>query len=366
MEKILHKVQEPGADALYIWRDGEVLTDWHSTYGDRPIDTMSVTKSIVNLAIGRLVYTGKLPTIDLSVCELFAEWRGDSRREITIRHLLSQTSGLASDRTTEKIYASPDIVRFALEAELATAPGTRFFYNNRATNLLAGVVERASGRKLDDYMAEEIFSALGISEWSWTRDSSGNPYAMSELALRAADLAKLGRLMLDGGVADGTRILDKTWVDESSRPGQPFNSQYGLLWWLIPESAVLTIDDSVVAAWCAADPPVDEAFISRVLPLKDKPFTRETFFPALSSALGVEPTDEGLAEWYTNTRRRGLPDGKLSPSRIVGIYAQGDLGQYLVVLKKERLIAVHQRTGQAAIRSGPEFIDMLRRAASGG
>lgn len=90
VEDLLRGAQQPNSDALYVWRDGEVLADWHSSVGDRPIETMSVTKSIVNLAIGHLLYAGRLPSIDLPVSDFFDEWRVGPKRGILIRHRSSR------------------------------------------------------------------------------------------------------------------------------------------------------------------------------------------------------------------------------------------------------------------------------------
>jgi CubicO group peptidase (beta-lactamase class C family) len=322
---------------------------------------MSVTKSIVGLAIGRLLYLGKLSSLDEPVCEFFPTWRSGPKREILVRHLLSQTSGLAADRTTESIYASKDFVQFALEADVESPAGTRFFYNNRATNLLAGIVERAAECKLDRFMADEFFAPLGIHQWSWTHDQSGTPHAMSGLSLRASDLAKFGQIMINRGTWEGTRLVSEDWVSESSVASQPYYPHYGLLWWLVPESVEFTIDDSILHAWRTANPPVDERFIERVLPLKDRRFTREGFRNAVTKALGIEPTDSGVMEWNRNTRQRGLPEVRTLPSRIIGVYGEGYLGQYLVVLPGSQTVAVLQRTGREPFDKPTEFLDFVRR-----
>ncbi len=361
VEELLRRVQQPGSDALYVWRDGEVLVNWHSAAGDRPIETMSVTKSIVNLAIGRLLYLGKLPSLDVPVSEFFPAWRSGPKRDILVRHLLNHTSGLVADRTTESIYASADFVQFALDADLGSPPGSRFFYNNRATNLLAGLVERAAGCQLDAFMANEFFLPLGIHRWSWTRDRAGNPHAMSGLSLRAEDLAKFGQIMFNQGIWEGTRFVSEDWVAESSAVSQPHEPTCGLLWWLIPESVEFTIDDSVIHAWRTAIPPVEEGFIERILLLKDRRFRRGTLRNALAEALGVEPTESGLEEWNRNTWQRGLPTVRTVPSRILGVHGNGYLGQHLVVLPASRLVAVLQRIGPEPLDSSVDFIDLVRR-----
>jgi len=138
-----------GVTRSWAFGEGARLTQGGSTRSE-PIQTMSVTKSVVGLVIGRLVTLGKLASIEEPVHALFPEWRQGRKKLITVRMLLEHTSGLQNvPMTVEEIYPSPDFVQLALAAELEAEPGTAFAYNNKAVNLLAGVVERADGRKLE-------------------------------------------------------------------------------------------------------------------------------------------------------------------------------------------------------------------------
>ena len=122
---------------------------------------MSATKSIVSLAIGRLIDQGKIKSRHQLVSDFFLEWKQGRKRLITIRHLLNHTSGLDDKPTTQEIYHSPDYVQFALVVEVAADPGSRFFDSNKATNLLAVVALRASDKPLDEYIKREIFLRPG-------------------------------------------------------------------------------------------------------------------------------------------------------------------------------------------------------------
>lgn len=233
LDRLLRAAEAANSDALVILHDGERVGAWYARGQRRPIEAMSATKSIVNLAVGRLVTEGRLESIDAPVHAFFPEWAEGPKAEVTIRHLLNHTSGLAADRTTEAIYASDDFVRHALDSDLASPPGTEIFYNNSATNLLAGVVGRAAGQPLDEYLRDGLFADLGITEFSWTRDRAGNPHGMSGLQILPEDLARLGQLVLDRGRFDGRQLIAEDWFAESLRPGSGLSRGVGLLWWLI-------------------------------------------------------------------------------------------------------------------------------------
>jgi CubicO group peptidase (beta-lactamase class C family) len=173
-----------------------------------------------------LITLGRIESLDTPLYEFFPEWKQGLKQKITLRHVLSHTSGLQNVPDTRvEIYPSPDFVQLALAAELAHPPGTKFEYNNKAVNLLAGIVERVSGKKLDEFMRDEIFTPLGIREFDWMRDRAGNPHVMAGLTLYPLDLAKLGQLVLNRGSGTGTgsslqagsRRAFGPWLDAGAR-----------------------------------------------------------------------------------------------------------------------------------------------------
>ncbi|HZS39203.1 MAG TPA: serine hydrolase [Polyangia bacterium] len=338
LKELVDAAEKSKSSSLVVVKNGKLIGEWYFGGAARPIETMSATKSIVSLAVGRLLDDGKLKSLDQPIHELFPEWKQGRKKLITLRHLLNHTSGLQAQPTTgEEIYPAPDFVKLALAAELDGDPGARFFYNNKAVNLLAGVVAAAAGKPLDEYAREVLFAPLGITDWKWTRDRAGNPHAMAGLRLRAIDLAKIGVLLADGGTWQGKRVISKSWIDESTKPGQAYVARCGLLWWLVFESMKFVIDDSVIAGWRKAGQ--SEEFIAKVMPMKDRLLARDEFFDALAKIFGGKA---GLERWYDQTWRRGLADGKVVPGPIAGFYADGYLGQYLVVLPKAKLVAVRQ------------------------
>jgi CubicO group peptidase (beta-lactamase class C family) len=235
LDHLLQAAEAANSDAVVILHDGEVVGAWYARGERRPIEAMSATKSIVNLAVGRLLTQGRLPSVDAPVHTFFPEWNDGLKAEVTVRHLLNHTSGLHADRTTEAIYASPDFVRHALDSEVTAPPGTAIFYNNSATNLLAGVIGVAAGQPMDEYLRDDLFAILGIQDFSWTRDSAGNPHGMAGLQILPADLARLGQLVLDRGRVGSEQVIAESWFDQSLRPGSELSGRVGLLWWLIRE-----------------------------------------------------------------------------------------------------------------------------------
>ena len=237
VQQLLDTARATRSDAFLVMKNGKVIAEWYSGRGaPRPIQTMSATKSVVGLAIMRLLQEQKLDSLDQPVWTIYPEWRQGQKRLITIRHLLNHTSGLQDvPGDGAEIEPAPDAIQLALAAELMAAPGTSWFYSNKATNLLAGIVQRASGKPLDRYVQDALLEPLCIADAHWAfRDSAGNPYGMAGLALHARALAKIGQLMLNGGMWNGVRILSPELVRSSLSTSQPFEPRYGLLWWIEP------------------------------------------------------------------------------------------------------------------------------------
>jgi CubicO group peptidase (beta-lactamase class C family) len=358
LARLKQRAEQSHSDAIVIYHDGKLVAEW---YFDKPpgrIETMSATKSIVSLAVGRLLDTGKLKSLDQPIYELFPEWRQGRKQKITLRHLLNHTSGLQNERTTVvEIYPSPDFVKLALAAELSDPPGEKFAYNNKAVNLLAAVVKLASGQRLDEYVRDQIFTPLGITDFAWALDHSGNPQGMAGLSLRAQDLARIGLMLQSGGVWKGKRIVSQRWISEStSRAGQSLNPRCGLLWWLLQDFRGMAADDKVLAAWRKGG--ASEDFIRKITPLKDRVFVdRKEFFAAIEQALGGKGS---LETWYDNTWRKGLPDGVVLGAPVRGFYADGYLGQYLVVVPSSRLVAVRQMRAPDDDKVDTDQLDSFR------
>lgn len=254
LDALVDEARATNTSALIVMRDGEVIVDEViDGRGDRPIETMSVTKAVLSLVVGRAVTLGHLPGADVPVCEFFPEWRQGRKRDVTLRHLMTHTSGLQNvPMAPTEIYPSPDFVQLALCAELEHAPGSVFAYNNKAANLICGLLERATGQKADDFARAELFGPLGIEDLFWVRDRAGNPHGMSGLSLRARDLAWLGQLALDGGEAGGRPLIHRDWMEESTGPATSAFPQMGLLWWLRPQWTRIVVTSSHVEAVAAS------------------------------------------------------------------------------------------------------------------
>ncbi|MBK6364810.1 MAG: serine hydrolase [Saprospiraceae bacterium] len=214
---------------LFGWKALQAILLWKRT---KKIEAMSSTKSIVNLAIGKLLTDSLIKSIDQPIYDFYPEWKQGMKKDVTIRHLLNHTSGMQNiPLTTTEIYPSPDFIKLALAAEIVNKPGTTFSYNNKAVNLLAGIVKIASKKRMDNYLAEKIFTPLGIEDFDWELDDEGNPHAMAGFQVLPKDFAKLGQLFIQKGKWEGKQLISEAWFSETGTPN-PLEPTCGLLWWI--------------------------------------------------------------------------------------------------------------------------------------
>jgi CubicO group peptidase (beta-lactamase class C family) len=328
-------------DALIIWHDGKIVADWRSKElpnADQMFETMSATKGIAALAIGLLIKEGKIKSLDQPVADFYPEWRQGKKASITIRHLMAHTSGLQNLRTTEKeIYPSSDFVQLALAAELDADPGTKWAYNNKAANLVAGVVLKASGKPMDDYMKSALFIPLGMNmeEVHWVRDKAGNPHGMSGFQTTAREFLKLGIFVLNEGKVGQQQLIDPSFFKELAKPGNETQmAMSGHLWWLISDEVDLVIDDELIERMKLKG--VDPAFIEKIATAKGN----------YGDELIVDTYQKKMTELFGENYQAELQKNlggkvvfpKMKIRSVLGIKASGSFGQELIVIPSQRLV----------------------------
>lgn len=203
-------------------------------------DLQSITKRVVALLVGIALDRGAIKSVDSPLLPFFpehADLRTPERERITLRDLLTMRAGLDWPlkpylSMARRVDAAPDPYRLVLEQPMAAKPGTRFRYNNGVVELVGGLVQKATSRRLDQFAREALFEPLGITDWEWGRMASGDPSASGGLRLRPRDLAKIGQLVLDHGSWRGRQVVSAEWIRDMVLPRivRPTFS-YAYLWW---------------------------------------------------------------------------------------------------------------------------------------
>lgn len=273
---------------------------WHPYYNGTDLHTMqSVTKTtssvILGIAITRGDFKASLDTPLLHYFDVSNVKNVDNRkRRITLRHVLTMTSGLEWNEEVayddpkndaDRMEATDDWVQYVIDKPMVREPGAAFNYTSGGSELLAYVFQKETGQDIEKYGEKYLFTPLGMEHY-WKRSPLGVVDTEGGLFLRASDLAKLGYLFLRDGVWGGKQIVSKEWVKASVTPATDAEEgfKYGYKWWLLPEDAgyawmargfggqrlmVFPEKELIVTStgWTIlGDPAPDQEFVKRLLP----------------------------------------------------------------------------------------------------
>lgn len=213
LENITRICEENKTGRLLVSVRDSILTD-HTFYGkeDELYRLYSVTKVFSGIAAGLMIQKGLIPGPEVKLARYFKEWENDPvKSTITLRHILQHTSGLFTNKGSMDIYDQPDYVAFALNDSVITTPGHTYVYNNRAINLISGLVNRITGLTLEQFIRDNLFEPLAISRYRWPNDPAGNSWGMDGLQLSARDLLKVGQLLCNYGKWKDRQLLPENW-----------------------------------------------------------------------------------------------------------------------------------------------------------
>jgi len=231
LKKVGEWLKAHGSKTGMVVRHGRIVGEWY--FDDaKPTSkylVYSTSKSFASTAAGLAIASGKLK-LDSTVGEFFPDAMPAEKRAITVKQLLSMTSGAHSDNDQLK---RADLFKYVLnELPMDHAPGTKWEYNNTGLSLLSPVIQKATGQNLDTLLDEQVFRKIGIGrdDWSW-EEREGMPISYSGLHITARSLARFGLLFLNKGMWRTDKVISSTWVAEATHASQDLNPRYGYLWW---------------------------------------------------------------------------------------------------------------------------------------
>jgi len=246
----------PSFLSLLVVKDGSLALEsyFHRNQAESLNDVRSVTKSIVSTLVGIALKEGFIGSLDETLgdhLELEVFELDSVQKSISIRHLLTMTSGFQWDEWESDSYStwiqSIDHILHVLQQPIINTPGAQFTYNSGAVHLLGALLQEAVGMPLPEFADRYLFSKIGISKRSWEALSNEFVNGGAGIDLRPRDLARLGQFYLQKGISNGEQILPVDWSEEATAPrfewrfdfGALQNYTYGYLWWVHegPETA---------------------------------------------------------------------------------------------------------------------------------
>jgi CubicO group peptidase (beta-lactamase class C family) len=252
-ESFMHAQRVSG---VLVIKDGSIVLERYGlgrSANDR-WNSFSIGKSVTSSLVGAALRDGAITSLDDPVSRYLPEMAGSAYDEVSVRQLLTMTSGV---RWTET-YGDPnsDVVRIGSAVAAAgqdpivaymgdlprvAPPGTTFHYKSGEADLAGILVARATGKPLADYLSEKVWKPFGMqSDAVWIVDGAGFARGGCCLAMTLRDYGRFGLFMLGGGEAEGRAVLPEGWAETATSTqmvtGYP-GLNYGYMWWTRPDGS---------------------------------------------------------------------------------------------------------------------------------
>lgn len=229
---------------LVIRNDSIFYEKYFQHYSKESIVTVfSVTKSFVSALTGIAIDEGYIKSVNQPITDYLPQLKNKSGFEkITIEHLLNMRSGIKFNESysnpfgdAAKYYYGLNIKKYISHLKIKKEPDQEFEYISINTQLLALIVENATGKSLSEYLQEKIWQPLGMeydATWSIDGKKSKTEKAFCGINARARDIAKFGRLYLNNGNWNDKQIISESWINKSTNKNKESKwPEYSYQWW---------------------------------------------------------------------------------------------------------------------------------------
>ena len=259
LENMVKKIEDekPGINSIIIFKNNKL--EFEKYFNETGRETLQLTYHIINSVIATLIGIcideGLIKNVDQKVISFFPKYEKtitDSlQHKITVKNLLTMTGGYKwetehHNNEISEFVENPDLLEYMFKCPIANKPGTVFSQNSGGIFLLTKIIEKVSSMEIEEFADDKLFKPLGIENYKWERDSSGETKGPYALYMKPCDLAKFGCLYLNGGKWNDKQIVKKEWIEEATRlhfqltPIVPISKEIGqngigYLWWNFSE-----------------------------------------------------------------------------------------------------------------------------------
>lgn len=205
--------------AFCIIRNDSILFEYYDNdYNETDIVTsFSVAKSFVSAVLGIAIHEGYIHSVEDPITHYLPELKDKRFEKIRIRHVLNHVAGIEFPSLIWTYY-SHNYNKFLQKIKYGAGPGVRYAYANGNTLLITLIIERATGRKFQDYFQEKIWQKISTEyEMLWSMDNrkDQNLKTFCCINARMRDFAKFGKLYLQRGNWNGEQIIPSEWIDRT-------------------------------------------------------------------------------------------------------------------------------------------------------
>lgn len=249
-DTLLKKMSDYQTVSYVVIRNDSLLFEKHwEGYNDTSYaNSFSMAKSFTAVLIGCAIRDGLIKSVDEPVGNYLPQFKEGELTKITIRHLLTMSSGLGFKEDYSSLFSWPaeayygdDVNTLTLtQSKVETPPGKIWFYKGGDTQLLGMILKLVTGKNVSAYAAEKLWKPMGAEHPAyWSLDEKGMEKVSCCWYTNARDFARIAKLMMQMGNWNGLQLLDSSFVQACTTPaelldrdGKP-SLQYGFQWWLM-------------------------------------------------------------------------------------------------------------------------------------
>lgn len=224
--------------SFLVIRNDSILFEYYDEKWNDSITSnlYSATKSIVSMLAGIAIDEGKISSIDDPVGKYLPEYNEGRKKEVTIRHLLTMSARLDWDEAYSSLFSATthgyygnDLYDFVTGLDITGIPGEQYTYRSGETQILAFVIEAATGETLSSYAERKLWQPIQAEHDAyWLLDKKGgDEKAFCCFHTNAHDAARFGKLMLNNGNWNGHQIVSEKYMKEAMTPASYLKDQWG-------------------------------------------------------------------------------------------------------------------------------------------
>ena len=219
---------------------------WHGYTTDSASNFFSMSKSYISTLVG-VAIKDNIINIDDKVCDFLPEYCGEKEKLLTIKNLLTMSSGLNWNESyynplgkIAEAYYGKNLKKLVMNLKVIEPPGKVFKYYSCNTQLLAFILESTTGKSINEYASEKLWIPMGAKHPAlWNTDKKeGDEKAFCCINSNARDFARIGKLYMNNGNWNGTQIIDSTYVSQATSAADLLdkdgnkNLNYGYQFWI--------------------------------------------------------------------------------------------------------------------------------------
>ncbi|SDD51058.1 CubicO group peptidase, beta-lactamase class C family [Paenibacillus sp. CF095] len=235
LDNLSKAITKDKIQSCVIYKDESIVFEYYRNrkIKEKEQKVYSVTKSIMSALCGIAIHQGYIESENVAISEYFTDIE-DSKKKITIRHLLMMSSGLRWTGN-EAMIPTKNWVKFVLDQPVESEPGKEMKYSCGNSQLLSAILQKATKMNTVTFAKKHLFGPLGIEDFHWNNDAQGVAIGGYGLTMKIEDMLKFGRLYMNRGKWNKKQIIPQKWIEESTTAKinpQFEESSYGYHWWV--------------------------------------------------------------------------------------------------------------------------------------